>query len=292
MLLHGNAEGIPPVRRIHRHSLLPLHCSVLIRFLNLGQEGLRAGQVKHVQLLSLIIDAGALQLIPVQRLPAHHVVQLCRKQAAGNLAALPLIIPGDAPADSVPGSFAAGADYQLFGSRVHQHLHIDHLLQPGDAGVVEYDAVSFNGQGWIKAMREEFPSHHLVPVKGEACLQGNPGGFLTLLLTQRLEARGCHLLRLIQHRRGHRAGKGLRMHVGHRLGLLIGSLHLSVLVIGSAIIHDNSSILSLEYGCLGICCITSIACRPGARPACGIFPEHNQSGRYHRPGKAVGKNPA
>ena len=38
--------------------------------------------------------------------------------------------------------------------------------------------------------------------------------------------------------------------------------------------------------------ITSTACRPGARPACGRSPERNRSGRYHRPGKAAGKSPA
>lgn len=59
---HGNAEGIPPVRRVHRHGLFPFHSSIFIRFLDLRQEGLRAGQVKHVQLFALVIDAGTLQL--------------------------------------------------------------------------------------------------------------------------------------------------------------------------------------------------------------------------------------
>ena len=49
---------------------------------------LRAGQVEHIQLLTLIGNTGALHLVAVERFPAHEIVELRREHAAGNLPAL------------------------------------------------------------------------------------------------------------------------------------------------------------------------------------------------------------
>ena len=181
MLHNRYAEGIPPVSRIYSRLCLG-PCIRIVRILDCRKENLRAGQVEHIKLFPLVTDPCALQLVPVKRLPAHHLIQFCSKKSACDLAALPLIVLCNAPADCIACALFTWADYQFFRGGVYKHLHVYHLFQFGNTSVVENDAVALDRKGRIELVGEELTAHHLVSLKRESCFQCDLGCFLPFFL--------------------------------------------------------------------------------------------------------------
>lgn len=132
------------------------------------------------------------------------------EDTAGNLAALALVLPGNAPAHRVPRALIAGADDELARIRIDEHLHVHNLVQSGNAGVVEGNAVAANGQRGIKLMGEKLPAHHLIALEAEARLRGNARGFLAFLPAEGLNALAGENLRSIQQRICRRLLRALR----------------------------------------------------------------------------------
>ena len=120
------------------------------------------GQVKNIDLVTLIGDPRSLKAIAKNIVPGQELIKLRSEIRTGDLSRFADIVFRDTPPDSIFCPLLARPNDQFILDGVDQQLDVNHIIQLSDTGVVEGDAVILDGQYRVKPRRGVLAVNHQV----------------------------------------------------------------------------------------------------------------------------------